>query len=134
MYWNIPRTSFANLQPQEVDLGKLCREIAAQYRSNKQIAINIADKMPVIKYHETALTQIINNLIDNAVKYNDKEICQIEVQCAYQNDQYVISVADNGPGVLPEYREKIFDLFENLKYRKRKQHRNWISNHKEDCN
>lgn len=108
------RTSFANLQPQEVDLGKLCREIAAQYRSNKQIAINIADKMPVIKYHETALTQIINNLIDNAVKYNDKEICQIEVQCAYQNDQYVISVADNGPGVLPEYREKIFDLFENL--------------------
>ena len=70
--------------------------------------------MPVIKYHETALTQIINNLIDNAVKYNDKEICQIEVQCAYQNDQYVISVADNGPGVLPEYREKIFDLFENL--------------------
>lgn len=112
------KTTLVVRQMLKIDLGKLFHKVAALYSTNEWVVISIGDGMPVVQHSETALTQIINNLLDNAVKYNDKEICQIEIQCTDQGDQYVISVADNGPGVLPDDREKIFDLFENLKTEK----------------
>ncbi len=112
------KTTLAVRQMLKIDLGKLFHKVAARYSTNEWVVISIGEGMPVVQHSETALTQIINNLLDNAVKYNDKEICQIEIQCTDQGDQYVISVADNGPGVLPDDREKIFDLFENLKTEK----------------
>ncbi len=112
------KTTLAVRQMLKIDLGKLFHKVAALYGTNEWVVISIGEGMPVVQHSETALTQIINNLLDNAVKYNDKEICQIEIQCTDQGDQYLISVADNGPGVLPDDREKIFDLFENLKTEK----------------
>ncbi|MCH8035207.1 MAG: GHKL domain-containing protein [Bacteroidetes bacterium] len=109
------KTTLTVRQMLKIDLGKLFHKSAALYSTNEWVVISIGEGMPVVQHSETALTQIINNLLDNAVKYNDKEICQIEIQCTDQGDQYVISIADNGPGILPDDREKIFDLFENLK-------------------
>ena len=37
--------------------------------------------MPLVMYHLTALEQILDNLVANAVKYNDKETCQVTIQC-----------------------------------------------------
>lgn len=109
------KTTLTVRQMLKIDLGKLFHKAAALYSTNEWVVISIGEGMPVVQHSETALTQIINNLLDNAVKYNDKEICQIEIQCTDEGDQYVISIADNGPGILPDDREKIFDLFENLK-------------------
>lgn len=109
------KTTLTVRQMLKIDLGKLFHKAAALYSTNEWVVISIGEGMPVVQHSETALTQIINNLLDNAVKYNDKEICQIEIQCTDQGDHYVISIADNGPGILPDDREKIFDLFENLK-------------------
>jgi len=109
------KTTLTVRQMLKIDLGKLFHKSAALYDTNEWVVISIGEGMPVVQHSETALTQIINNLLDNAVKYNDKEICQIEIQCTDQGDQYVISIADNGPGILPDDREKIFDLFEILK-------------------
>jgi len=109
------RISFSNLQMQEIDLGTICKDITNRYRSNKQVVINIDEKMPVVDHYETALTQIISNLLSNAVRYNDKKICKIEIKCIEKPDHYLLSIADNGPGIKEENQEKIFDLFENLR-------------------
>ena len=106
--------SFANMQPQEVDLGKVCKDVAAQYASDERVAIRITDEMPLVVHYETALIQIMDNLLSNAVKHNDKDSCEIEIRCTEGTDDFEISVVDNGPGILPEDREKIFDMFENL--------------------
>jgi len=111
-------TTLAVKQMLEIDLGKLLQKLAVQYSKNEKVFISIGEGMPVIRHSKTALTEIINNLLENAVKYNDKEICQIGIQCADQDDHYEISISDNGPGVLQEDREKIFNLFENLKTKK----------------
>jgi len=111
-------TTLAVQQLLEIDFGKLLQKLAVQYSKNGKVVISIGEGMPVIRHSKTALTEIVNNLLENAVKYNDKEICQIEIQCADQDDDYEISIADNGPGVRLVDRERIFNLFENLKTEK----------------
>jgi len=112
------RISFANMEMQELNLGKICREAAAQYSSKKQVVITVDEKLPIVNHYEIALTQIFSNLLSNAVKYNDKTTCKIEISCIEKLDYYELSVADNGPGIAEKKREKIFDLFENLRTEK----------------
>lgn len=105
---------FANLQLQEINLGKLFKEWAGQYSSGKRVSVSIADNMPVVKHYETALKQVIDNLLSNAVKYNNKDVCRIEIRCTESEDNYEISVVDNGPGILPQDHERVFQIFEKL--------------------
>jgi signal transduction histidine kinase len=60
------------------------------------------------------ITQILLNLISNAFKYNDKEKPEIEVGGRMLAGYYEFFVADNGPGIEPRDRRRIFDQFEVL--------------------
>jgi len=120
------KTGFSDIEMEDVDLNMLLKKIKNPYTANKQnlpvgkpIKIKVARKMPVVRHYETALSQIIDNLINNAVKYNDKEICEIDVKYADKGNYYEISVADNGSGIAEDNKERIFDLFENLKTKKK---------------
>lgn len=62
--------------------------------------------------NQTALTQIIINLVANATKYNDKEIAEIQIGTTENDVEYHFYVQDNGPGIDPKYHEKIFRIFE----------------------
>ncbi len=67
-----------------------------------------------VKYHRISLLQIFQNLIVNAVRYNDKEQKQVIVR-AYQTDTDVIfEISDNGPGIKAEFLDKIFVIFQTL--------------------
>lgn len=59
---------------------------------------------------ETALEQILGNLIDNAIKYNENQP-QIVVTVANNETQTIISIVDNGVGIPSELLSKIFDRF-----------------------
>ncbi|MDH5367208.1 MAG: PAS domain-containing sensor histidine kinase [Cyclobacteriaceae bacterium] len=112
---NYSKTSLTEIEMEEVDLSELICNIVDRYSLNKQVVIHF-DKVELnIKHNKTVLTQIFDNILNNAVKYNDKEICEIELVLLEKNDHYEISISDNGPGIANEDREIIFDLFENLK-------------------
>lgn len=61
-----------------------------------------------------ALKQILLNLINNAIKYNDKEQKSVEIVFSETPAAFTIEVKDNGPGVKEEDKEKMFNLFERL--------------------
>ncbi|RZL61747.1 MAG: sensor histidine kinase [Pedobacter sp.] len=61
-----------------------------------------------IRTSKIAMEQIMLNLLSNAIRYNDKDKPQIEVSCCLENDQYVLSVADNGRGISAEDIKNIF--------------------------
>ncbi len=57
-----------------------------------------------------SLTSLIDNLIENAIKYSP-EGGAIVVRLAQQDGQAVLTVADQGPGIAPELRTRVFDRF-----------------------
>lgn len=63
------------------------------------------------------MIQVFQNLIGNAIRHNDKISIDIKIYCIDKNDAYEFSVQDNGPGIAPEYHEKVFELFQVLQDR-----------------
>jgi signal transduction histidine kinase len=57
------------------------------------------------------ITRILLNLCTNAIKYNDKADKAITLTVTNRAADYLIAVTDNGTGILPEYFNRIFDLF-----------------------
>ena len=66
---------------------------------------------PIIVADELHVTNLMNNLLDNALKYNDKEMPMIEVSTINRNHQLQIRVRDNGMGMRKEELKRIFDNF-----------------------
>ena len=62
--------------------------------------------------NKTAIDQILINLVANAIKYNDKELIQINISFADQETHYECIVEDNGEGIPESQFEKIFLIFE----------------------
>lgn len=73
-----------------------------------------ADK--VLTY-ATPLRQILLNLISNSVKHHDQKTGSITVHAGIEHNRIQISVADDGPGIPPEFQDRVFGLFETLKPR-----------------
>lgn len=71
-------------------------------------AINVA-RMP--------LQQVVYNLISNAIKHHDREAGTITLDTDGVAGFHRITVCDDGPGIAPQYQQKIFDMFVTLKPR-----------------
>jgi signal transduction histidine kinase len=57
------------------------------------------------------------NLISNAIKYTDRPDARVEVAARDVGDYWDFSVTDNGPGIAPEYHDRIFAIFQRLEAR-----------------
>jgi two-component system phosphate regulon sensor histidine kinase PhoR len=73
-----------------------------------ELALNAEE--PIISIDEIHLYNIVNNLLDNAIKYSVDQP-QINVLTENSNDGIRISVEDNGVGISKDAREKVFDKF-----------------------
>lgn len=62
----------------------------------------------------SALSQILINLVDNALKYNDKPIRTVTVEHYSTSEFYQFTVSDNGIGIPKHKHEKIFEIFKTL--------------------
>lgn len=70
--------------------------------------------LPALKVEPVHLHQILQNLIGNALKYRSGAAPIIHVGARRQGGEWVLSVADNGIGIAPEYQEQVFGLFKRL--------------------
>lgn len=65
---------------------------------------------------KAAITSIIENLISNAIKYQDlteKQSC-IDIECFEKDRQLVFQVSDNGLGIHKRYHERVFGMFQRF--------------------
>ena len=73
------------------------------------------DPLPVVRADKTQLTQVLQNLVGNALKFRDPERPpQIHVGVQQEQGRWTFSVADNGEGFEQQYEEKIFVIFQRL--------------------
>ena len=74
-----------------------------------------SDPLPPVRVHETHLKQLFQNLIGNAIKYRSRErLPVIHVSAGRADGHWRFSVSDNGIGIEPQYKERIFGLFKRL--------------------
>jgi PAS domain S-box-containing protein len=72
------------------------------------------DELPVVAGAEISFMQLFQNLIGNALKFRSSEPPEINVSVINKNNEWVFSVSDNGIGIEPQYKERIFQIFQRL--------------------
>ena len=71
--------------------------------------------MPTITTKRLRLQQVFQNLISNAIKHHDGRTGNIpDITCEDAGPMYAFAVADDGPGIAPQYHQKIFVIFQTL--------------------
>lgn len=75
---------------------------------------HLPDEDIQVHANKLELEHVFQNLISNAIKYNDKEKAIIEISVAITDSEYVFAVKDNGPGIDAKYHSKIFEMFSQL--------------------
>lgn len=101
----------------EINLKLLIEEILILHRKQIQeieASFNI-DPLPTLNSYETPIRQVFQNLISNALKYHSKEHKPIiTISFKEENEFLQFSVADNGIGIDPQFKDKIFQIFQRL--------------------
>ena len=103
---------------EEVDLDILVKNLNHILYIPENITINVLNKLPIVQGDKIKYQQIFQNLIGNAIKFNDKEKGVINIDVENQNSFYKFSVSDNGIGIEKKYYDKIFKIFQSLKVTK----------------
>jgi len=80
--------------------------------------IEIIDKMPSLIVDSTQISQLFQNLINNAIKFRNQNITPIiKISAEEQPNQWVFKISDNGIGIEKEYYDRIFIIFQRLNNR-----------------
>ncbi|WP_176829783.1 sensor histidine kinase [Tenacibaculum sp. MAR_2009_124] len=101
-----------------IDLNIILKDIVSHIYIPKHIHITLSKNFPTIKGDTYRLQQLFQNLMSNAVKYNDKEIGKIDVGFKKEGKTIVYYVKDNGKGIEEKYHTKIFNVFQKLESNK----------------
>lgn len=111
---------------ENINLNELVEGVITNYRSeasSKNLGLHYINKtsdLPTVLRDKYSITQIISNLLDNAVKYSSKGDINVVID-KDEMDKIKISVIDSGIGMSKDYQEKIFALFsqEQMGYNRR---------------
>lgn len=98
---------------EDIDLNKLVDEVIHYIKPPANFKITTGD-LPVVNFVRIQMFQLFQNIIDNAIKYNDKEEGLVNISCKRIREGYEVTIRDNGPGVDPRYSQRIFKMFQTL--------------------
>jgi signal transduction histidine kinase len=82
--------------------------------SESDALVTLGNEMPAVTADPTQMTQLLQNLIANAIKFHGQRRPEIVVGAERKNDYWVMSVRDNGIGIEPQYYDRIFLIFQRL--------------------
>ena len=97
-----------------------CMVIVDNALANLEIAIResgsviTCDVLPEVVVDASQLAQVFQNLIGNAIKFRGEAPLQIHISARRQDGDWLFSIQDNGIGIEPEFRERIFVIFQRL--------------------
>jgi signal transduction histidine kinase len=111
----LSREGRRTLKPERVDFGALLDLLASNIQHQISEAggeVAVIRPIPALVSDRLALEQIFGNLLDNAVKYRDRNRPpKITIRASDAGRQVHLEVSDNGRGVAKEDHERIFELF-----------------------
>lgn len=101
---------------EDVDCNAVLDEIKLHLRASidEAEAIIIHSSLPHVMANRAQMQQLFQNLIGNAIKYRSQAPPVIRISAERDGGFWQFSVADNGIGIEPEYRETVFGMFVRL--------------------
>jgi signal transduction histidine kinase len=96
---------------EDLALNHLIRNVINHQAVEDKVKINYNESNFRIKGNNVHLTNVFNNIVDNALKYNRSEIKQVDIDAIKRNHIIEISISDNGIGISAENLKHIFDPF-----------------------
>lgn len=106
--------STENEREELVDLNHIISDVEQFIICPENIEISVKNKLPILKGDRTKFQQLFQNLISNAIKFNDKEKGYISIDYEEKQSFHKFTIEDNGIGIAPEYHKKIFKVFQSL--------------------
>ena len=102
-----------------VDTGVLVRDVIEMVAPPEGVTIDVAPNLPVIQAERVPLQQVFLNLVGNAVKHSRTARPDVRIAIDWRDagDTVEFTVSDNGPGIAPEYQERIWEIFQTLEAR-----------------
>ena len=79
---------------------------------NLSMKMNLPEKLPIGRGDDQRLTQVLLNLVGNAIKFTDQgEVC---IEAQVEDDRFLVSVADTGPGISEDDLSTVFREFHQI--------------------
>jgi signal transduction histidine kinase len=118
----LTRLSTDSRQQRHIFLPRAAAEVVRQlreYARSRDVIVTLDDSLPDVEVNAAAVELCLTNFLSNALKYTDpgKELRWVDIRGSIEPatddspSQVVIRVVDNGLGVPPEQRERLFERF-----------------------
>lgn len=101
------------IQREPTQLRRLVREAVEQAQRRTEthwFVMDLPAELPRVWVDPRRVRQVLNNILENAIKYAPNG-GQITVTCEVEEENVIVSIADQGEGIPPEYLERVFDRF-----------------------
>jgi signal transduction histidine kinase len=101
------------LEPQPAMLPRLAQSVTddiANHTQKHRFLVDFPSRFPIVDADPQRITQVLRNLLDNAVKYSPQGGLVV-VRGEVRQDEVIISVADQGVGIAPEHLNRLFEKF-----------------------
>jgi signal transduction histidine kinase len=108
------RAGRRNVASEPLHTHVITEQIIANLNPPEGIAVQIPRELPVIWYDTVQFEQIMQNLIENALKYMGSPSGTVTVRASSRGEFWSFEVSDTGVGIAPEHHERIFKMFQRL--------------------
>ncbi len=113
-YARVGREGF---ETEETDVHALVRQIVDEESFPATMSIEVSPSLPTFRTQRLPLSQVLTNLVNNAIKYHDKTDGVVKIYSKEGADHYEFFIEDNGPGIAAAHQTKIFRIFQTLQER-----------------
>jgi PAS domain S-box-containing protein len=112
-----------HLSTQWTSPADICSDVldrcATELRGHR-VSVECAEDLPSVKVDPRLVAEALTHIVENAAKYSPRG-SEITVRAQFQGDELLMSATDQGPGIAPEERERIFDKFYRSTHRSAQQ-------------
>lgn len=96
---------------ERIDTQALAAEVIDSLGPLRGVSVRIERPLPLVRYDRTQLTQVLQNLIQNAVQHLGRPAGEVVVSCRERADAFEFSVSDDGVGIPEAHLHRIFQMF-----------------------
>jgi signal transduction histidine kinase len=104
-----------SIRPRRTDLGELARRVVADFEGQyQQVPLRLSTLPGIVgEWDDSRIAQVLVNLLSNALRYGEGKPVAVDVDLTDEGLARM-AVTDQGPGIPPDFQQKIFQQFERL--------------------